>query len=79
MSQGGDEGMDARELDLSCAEWRKSSRSAGSGACVELACGLRGVVAVRDSKDAGGPSLVVAPDAWRLLTAAVKAGECYLA
>ena len=71
--------MDTRELDLSRAQWRKGSRSAGNGACVEVARGLRRVVAVRDSKNPGGPSLVLAPDDWRLLTVAVKAGEFDLA
>lgn len=67
--------MDAHGLDLSRAQWRKGSRSGGNGSCVEVARDLRGVVAVRDSKNPAGPSLIVAPQAWRLLTAAVKAGK----
>jgi hypothetical protein len=43
--------------DLSSALWRKSSRSGSSGDnCVEVA-GLSAGVAVRDSKDLGGPVL----------------------
>ncbi|MEU4369192.1 DUF397 domain-containing protein [Micromonospora chersina] len=53
-------------MDLTGAEWRKSTRSNGSGGnCVEVAGNLPGVVAVRDSKDPTGPVLAFAPDAWR--------------
>ncbi|MFD6565523.1 DUF397 domain-containing protein [Micromonospora profundi] len=53
-------------MELTGARWRKSTRSNGSGgACVEVADNLPGVVAVRDSKDPGGPALVFTPDAWR--------------
>ena len=63
-------------MDLSRAEWRKSSWSAGNGGdCVEVARNLPGAVAVRDSKDPGGPKLVFTPDEWRAFTAGVTAGE----
>ncbi|MFC6083061.1 DUF397 domain-containing protein [Sphaerisporangium aureirubrum] len=53
-------------MDLIGAEWRKSSRSGSSGGqCVEVAVNLPDVVAVRDSKDPGGPVLVVGSEAWR--------------
>ena len=39
------------EIDLSRAEWRKSSYSGQSGNCVEVARNLPGLVAVRDSKE----------------------------
>ncbi|XVQ10517.1 DUF397 domain-containing protein [Spirillospora sp. CA-255316] len=52
-------------MDLTGAEWRKSSYSASNGGnCVELA-GDAGVVAVRDSKDPDGPVLLVTPAALR--------------
>ncbi len=62
--------------DVTRAVWRKSSYSSGNGgACVEIACNLPGVVAVRDSKDPDGPNLAFAPDQWRAFTAGVKAGK----
>ncbi|RBM20719.1 DUF397 domain-containing protein [Streptomyces sp. PT12] len=46
--------------------WRSSTYSSGgSGNCLEVADGGRGVVPVRDSKRTDGPMLVVATDAWR--------------
>ena len=53
-------------MELTGARWRTSTRSSGNGgACVEVADNLPGVVAVRDSKDRGGPVLTFAPTAWR--------------
>jgi Domain of unknown function (DUF397) len=63
-------------MDLTRAEWRKSSYSTGNGgACVEVARNLPGIVAVRDSKDPDGPKLAFAPDEWRAFTAGIRAGE----
>ncbi|MBL6279461.1 DUF397 domain-containing protein [Micromonospora fiedleri] len=50
-------------LDPSRAKWRTSTRSVGNGNCVEVAT-LDGHVAVRDSKDRGGPVLTFPPSAW---------------
>jgi hypothetical protein len=52
--------------DATGAGWRKSSHSSGGqqGSCVEVARGLPGFVAVRDSKDPHGPVLTVEPGAW---------------
>lgn len=53
--------------------WRKSTRSATNGACVEIA-ELTGAVAVRDSKDPDGPRLRFDLAAWRAFVAGVQAG-----
>jgi hypothetical protein len=50
-------------LDLSTVRWRKSSRSSAQANCVEVA--LTGpAVAVRDSKNAGGPVLAFPASGW---------------
>lgn len=67
--------MDAQQPDLSRAQWRKGSRSGGNGSCVEVAYGLPGVVAVRDSKNPDQPKLIVSPASWRNFTANVKVGR----
>jgi Domain of unknown function (DUF397) len=63
------------EIDLSRAVWRKSRRSQQSGACVEVARNLTGIVAVRDSKHRDGPVLILAPRDWQTFVNGVKAGE----
>ena len=67
-------------MDLTGAEWRKSSWSSGNGGtCVEVSRNLPGAVAVRDSKDPDGPKLTFAPDEWVAFTAGIKTGEFDLA
>ncbi|HUZ24147.1 MAG TPA: DUF397 domain-containing protein [Streptosporangiaceae bacterium] len=56
-------------------EWKKSSRSGSTGNCVEVAFNLRGIVAIRDSKDPDGPKLVFAPGEWNAFVAAVRSGR----
>ncbi len=56
------------------ATWRKSSRSAAAGHCVEIAVDQRSV-AVRDSKDAAGPVLRFGADDWAGFLSGVRAGE----
>jgi hypothetical protein len=63
-------------IDLSGAAWRKSTRSSSQGQnCVEVAAGLPGIVAVRDSKHPAGPPLIVTPRNWTAFIRAVKAGR----
>lgn len=62
-------------VDLSGAEWRKSSHSDGGGGCIEVADGYTDVMPVRDSKDPQGPSLLFPANAWRAFVASVQAGE----
>lgn len=57
---------------LKGAVWRKSSWSGTQGNCVEVASNLPGLIAVRDSKDPGGPKLIVGPYAWRTFVSAVR-------
>lgn len=59
--------------DLDRAQWRKSSYSGGSGGnCVEVAGNLPGEVAVRDSKDPDGPSLLFTPAQWHAFVSAIR-------
>lgn len=58
--------------DLTHAIWRKSSRSTGTGQCVEVARNLSGVVAIRDSKDTSGPALVIDSTDWTAFVASVR-------
>jgi hypothetical protein len=63
-------------VDLSRAVWQKSSYSGGNGGqCVEVARNLRGIVAVRDSKDPDGPRLVFPAGQWRAFVDGVRHGE----
>jgi len=67
-------------MDLTGAQWHKSSRSGNNGGnCVEVARNLAGVVAVRDSKDPQGPKLVCTPAEWEAFTAGARVGEFDLA
>lgn len=43
--------------------WRKSTFSTANSECVEVA-GTPDVVAARDSKNPGGPTLGISPTAW---------------
>ena len=54
------------EIDLSRAEWRKSSYSSQSGNCVEVARNLPGLVALRDSQAPDEAKLVVSQETWRV-------------
>jgi Domain of unknown function (DUF397) len=68
--------MTPQDVDLSRAVWQKSSRSGGNGGqCVEVARNLPGIVAIRDSKNPGGPKLIITPSAWQLFVKNVTDGQ----
>jgi hypothetical protein len=60
------------DTDLFTSQWRKSRYSNASGSCVEVAQTQSRVVAVRDTKDRGGPALAFGSDAWRAFMTAVR-------
>ncbi|MRH87752.1 DUF397 domain-containing protein [Nocardia sp. SYP-A9097] len=63
-------------IDLSGAEWFKSSRSTSGGECVEAAHLRGGMVGVRDSKlGETGPVLVFGPGEWDSFNDAVRSGR----
>ncbi|WP_433790966.1 DUF397 domain-containing protein [Actinoplanes sp. CA-252034] len=62
--------------DLTGADWHKSTRSGGNGGdCVEVAVNLPGIVAIRDTKDPGGATLVFTRAEWAVFLAGVRDGE----
>lgn len=62
------------KIDLSGAQWFKSSRSTGSKDCVEVAYLSGGMVGVRDSKNHDGVALVFGPDQWDAFTSRLSGG-----
>jgi hypothetical protein len=57
---------------LTAARWVKSTRSGPTGGnCVEVACLGDGRVAVRNSRDSAGPTLLFGPDQWAAFVAAI--------
>ncbi|MFI6779144.1 DUF397 domain-containing protein [Nocardia sp. NPDC050412] len=62
-------------VDLSGAQWFKSTRSGATKDCVEVAFLDTGIIGVRDSKNPTGPALVFTPTEWDAFTARVQDGE----
>jgi hypothetical protein len=56
-------------------KWAKSSYSANSGDCVDVARNIPGIVAVRDSKDPHGPILRFTAHEWARLVERLKSGH----
>jgi hypothetical protein len=61
--------------NLSRATWRKSARSSAQGNCVELARLSGAEVAIRNSRDPGGPALVFTDAELDAFLAGVKDGD----
>jgi Domain of unknown function (DUF397) len=64
-------------VDLSGAEWRKSSYSGGANGsgCIEVAFLPSGEVAIRDSNDLSVEPHVFTPYEWECFVAGVRNGE----
>lgn len=64
-----------KDTDFASALWRKSSHSGGqTGECVEVAA-AHGMIALRDSKNPGGPKLAIHPAGFRRLVRQIKNDE----
>ncbi|MEU8038771.1 DUF397 domain-containing protein [Streptosporangium sp. NPDC049078] len=61
-------------IDLVSAVWRKSSLSGSGNNCVEVAF-VSGSIAVRDSKNPGGVTLVFSQGDWTIFLGCVKTGD----
>ncbi|GAA4225662.1 hypothetical protein FHR32_002261 [Streptosporangium album] len=68
--------MDDLTQEIDKAHWRKSSLSGSDGSdCVEIAALSAGRRAVRDSKDPGGPALILTPGQWTAFVTGVRNGN----
>jgi hypothetical protein len=65
--------MSPNRLEVHHLQWRTARRSAGNGACVEVAP-VNGQIAIRDSKDPEGPILNYSVRAFRSFLDATKNG-----
>lgn len=62
-------------IETSALPWRKSRFCNGASACVEFTQLTDGNVAIRDSKQQDGPTLVFTADEWAAFAEGVRAGE----
>ena len=53
-------------------QWRKSSRSYGTGDCIEVAAPSGKRIAVRDSKNVGGAVLMFSSAQWSAFVAGIR-------
>ena len=60
------------EPETTGLKWRKAQASTANGACVEVAV-VPGGVAVRDSKNPGGPVLVCRTAQWQVFLCDLRA------
>lgn len=61
--------------DIPGARWIRSGRSTGANNCVEATRLGGDMLAVRDSKDPGGPALLFSAAAWGSFLGALREGE----
>lgn len=66
-------------VDLSGAQWFKSSKSQAGKECVEVAFLTDGSTGVRDSKNPSGPALVFSPSEWDAFVDNASSGSLDLA
>lgn len=59
---------------MSKFEFAKSTYSSGDRECIEVATNIPTTIAIRDSKDPGGPILRFTPDAWTAFQASLVDG-----
>lgn len=64
-------------MDKPQLRWYKSTRSNGSGACVEVAHDSTKATFVRDTKDRDGGTLSVEGPNWLSFVSAVKSGRLH--
>jgi hypothetical protein len=65
--------MSSEQSEMRNLAWRKASRSAGNGECVEVAS-APGYVAIRDSKNPDGAILTSSRSVWRAFMEDAKNG-----
>jgi hypothetical protein len=66
--------MSAGDTLVNEALWRKSGRSVGNGACVEVTVAEPGI-AVRDSTDQAGLRITYSAAAWRNFGQSIRQGR----
>lgn len=67
--------MSTPHPELARADWRKSTYSASSGDCVEVAPLHNGHRALRDSKNPTGPALTCTSADWVTFTTGIRNDE----